>query len=341
MKELILASALTVTAGLQTAQAAGLDVFDMHMPHHGQSTSAAIWYPSAETDDATVFADNIVFKGVDGVRGATISDGPHPVIILSHGFGGGVQSMAWMAQGLADRGAIVVTVAHINTTWAAFDVPKGVRHWTRVQDMSTALDYVLSDSKFADHIDPRRIMAAGFSYGGWSALSMGGATSNHAGVVAACERFGEAMSYCPQLLSDDVNLAGIDPNIWNKSYKDARVTHVAAVDPGFVWGHDATSVVDLVDHVAMIGLGDQDSRLIATDFETSGLQGLLPNADVDWVVPAVHFTAMPECKWIGPAFLWATRDDPVCTDPNGAERAHVHQRIIGFVADQIGLVENS
>lgn len=43
-------------------------------------------------------------------------------------------------------------------------------HWTRVADLSLALDMILADPELVDRIDPDRIMAAGFSFGGWTAL---------------------------------------------------------------------------------------------------------------------------------------------------------------------------
>lgn len=78
------------------------------------------------------------------------------------------------------------------------------------------------------------------------------------------------------LFSDRVNLPDLDPDIWNASYADVRITHVAAIDPGF------------------------------------------------------HFTAR--------AFLTADNDDPVCTDPDGTDRAAVHLAIIDIIAKDSGLI---
>ena len=97
-----------------------------------------------------------------------------------------------------------------------------------------ALDVLLDDPAFADHIDASRIMAAGFSYGGWTALSMGGMTGNHAEVVETCTANVDEMEACDMLLSEGVNMQGIDPDVWNASNLDARVTHVTSIDPGFV-----------------------------------------------------------------------------------------------------------
>lgn len=139
------------------------------------------------------------------------------------------------------------------------------------------------------------------------------------------------------LLSDDVNLQGIDPALWNASYADARISHVTAIDPGFVWGLDAANAADIGRNVLMIGFGSPADRMLATDFDKSGLAGLLPDAQIAQFDPGFHFTAMPECKPAGADILIAENDDPVCTDPAGTDRAGVHAAIIDAMAVELGL----
>ena len=197
----------------------------------------------------------------------------------------------------------------------------GVKHWTRAQDISQALDTVLADPDLSDHIDKTRIMAAGFSYGGWTALSLGGIRGNHAGIVEACRTHGAALVYCDRFLSDEIDLPGIDPAPWNASYRDSRITHVAAIDPGFVWGLTEGETADPADNMLIIGLGAGEDRMLATDFDQSSFTTLVPRARIEHLAPAIHFTAMPLCKPAGAAILREENDDPVCTDPAGTDRA--------------------
>lgn len=328
---------LAATVTTANAQSAGLRLFDIDMPHHGQEALAALWYPADSDGTETVFAGNPVFQGVAARENATVAEGTYPVFLLSHGMGGGIESTAWLASALAERGAVVIAVNHINTTWRAFDMSEGIAHWTRAQDLTQALDTVFADPALEGHLDPDRIMAAGFSYGGWSALSLGGARGNHDGAVSACEEHAGEMELCDMLMSPKVDMPGVDPALWNADYSDPRVTHVAALDPGFVWGPVAEDLDGLVGEVLLIGLGDADTRLDATDFDRSGFAGFLPDAKVERIVPAVHFTGMPLCTNEGAAILESEADDPVCTDPEGTDRAAAHDRIVGLLADQIGL----
>lgn len=214
---------------------------------------------------------------------------------------------------------------------------RGVRHWTRAADLSRALDVLMEDPDLGAHLDMTRVMAAGFSFGGWTALSLGGVTGNLDGIVAACTAQIETMEACDVLLSDRVGMQKQDPGLWNASYADPRVTSVVAIDPGFVWGLEAADVANIVPQAVLIGLGDGDTQMSATDFTQSGLSALLPGARLLQLAPAFHFTAMPLCQPEGAAILEAEQDDPVCTDPPGTDRETVHAEIIDALAEALGL----
>lgn len=327
----------SLTASIAFANPAGYTPFGVEAPHHNRGMIGAIWYPSAGDGRAFKFADSAVFHGVTVVEEATILDGSHPVVVLSHGMGGNIRSLTWLATDLAEKGAVVVAVNHLNSTWGDFDMALGLQHWTRVQDLSLALDTLLDDPKFAGHLDETRVMAAGFSYGGWTALSMGGLLGDHAGYVEHCENYGAASSHCDGLMKADVQLSEVDDAMWNASYADPRITHVTAIDPGLIWGLDGADTGELIGNVRLIGLGDGEDRLLATDFDTSGFAALLPNAQIDNIVPAMHFTGLPLCKPMAEAILVEEQDDPVCTDPEGTNREVVHAIIVDRILSDLGL----
>ncbi|MEO0829589.1 MAG: hypothetical protein AAFY03_03930 [Pseudomonadota bacterium] len=335
MRTIALAS--FVAASTAAADPSGLQLSKIDMPHHQSETSMAVWYPNGGGGETTTFGENPVFEGVPAAIGARIRGGTYPVVLFSHGMGGTMYAQAWLGAGLAERGAIVVSVNHPNTTWGNFDMSEGVKHWTRAADLSVALDALIENPAFAEQIDRSRIMAAGFSYGGWTALSMGGATGNHKGTVDACLAHEETMEACDMLLSEKVNIQGLDPSDWNASYSDDRITHVASIDPGFVWGLAPSDTAGLVPNVLMIGFGGEADRMLATNFDASGLSGLIDGATFKIFDPAFHFTAMPVCKPAGEAILKEEKDDPVCTDPEGTDRSMVHAAIVEAIAEELGL----
>ncbi len=319
------------------ADPAGYRTLSMPAPHHGRMLEGAIWYPTDLAGSQVVVAGNAVFQGVTVSENAPMAEGQHPLVMLSHGLGGHVRSLAWLAAGLAERGAIVIAVNHPNSTWGDFDLQAMLEHWTRVQDLALVLDETLADPDFTRHVDPERIMAAGFSYGGWTALSMGGLRGNLDGFATYCQEYRARSTVCQDLARAGIDVAALPVEAWAASYADDRITQVAAIDPALTWKLDAGHVTDLVGKVTLVGLGQGDDRFAGTDFDASGFAGLLPDADILRLAPARHFSALSLCKPGAEAILEAEGDDPVCTDPDGTDRAVVHAAIIDRLAADLNL----
>lgn len=336
MRHVLYAIVLSCAASAVAAGNVGLRLLDVEMPHHAGTAGVSIWYPNGGGGEPLLFGDNPVFYGVDAAIDARVPQGSYPVVLFSHGMGGTVRAQAWLGAALAQRGAIVISVTHANSTWGDFDMSEGAKHWTRVADMSAALDAVIVDPEFADHVDMTRVMASGFSFGGWTALSMGGLSGNHGGLVEACRTYAN-MNACDILLSEDVRIQDIDSQVWNADYSDPRITQVAAIDPGFVWGLEPEDTERLVSNVLMIAMGGEGDRMQAVDFDASGLSALLPSAKIERYEPAFHFTAMPLCKPAAEEILLEEDDDAVCTDPPGANREAVHAAIVDAIARSLGI----
>jgi predicted dienelactone hydrolase len=338
MKLTTLTAALMISSTAANADGAGLRHYEFDAPHHGRTVTATLWYPSQSGGELTMTAENAVFYGTEARLDGDLDQGGRlPLVLMSHGLGGNWRSSAWLTAGLAETGAIVISLDHPNSTSFDFNMREGLNHWTRAQDLTQALDLIMADQEFADRIDTSRIMAAGFSYGGWTALSLGGLKGNLKGEIAECELQGEASSHCADLARAGIGFGNLDEALWNASYRDARITHVAAIDPALHHGMDDSHTANLIENILMIGLGDGEDRLVATNFDASGFAALLPQANIERIVPAYHFAMLPECKPAGPAILKEENDDPVCTDPEGANRADIHAQIFDMIRAELGL----
>lgn len=259
------------------AASAGVRPLSFTAAHQDSDIQGHVWFP-AEGGTGTDFAANPVFRGVPTRTGATIAAVRHPVVLLSHGPGGLSRSLSWLAAGFAERGAIVVGVDHPGSTVGDLDFVRGMRHWTRAQDPSAALDAVAADPSTAAHIDPDRVFAAGFSYGGWTALSLGGLRGNRDGFVAGCAARIREDRHCQDLARAGVDIATYDADAWNRSWRDERVKAVVAIEPGLTFGVTPADVTDLIGDVLLIGLGAGPDRLAATDVGAagSGFAGMVP-----------------------------------------------------------------
>jgi predicted dienelactone hydrolase len=339
MKYLFLALALLIPVNCAFADdVPGMTTLSIPAAHHGRDLKMSVTYP-AEGGAETLIGDNPVFYGTPVRADAKPLPGKHPLILLSHGWGGNFTRMGWLSAGLAVKGAVVVAVNHPNSTTGDIQYQSALNHWTRVQDLTTALDYVLKDPTLSATIDSTRIYALGYSYGGWSALSMAGLKGRREGFSQYCKVAGEGSEFCRELKKAGVDISAIDGVKYEASYKDKRISSVAAIDPGLTWGLTADDVTGLDLPVLLIGLGQGKDRLQATDTSLTGsnFESLLPAARVEHIAPAIHFTALGLCKPAGAALLAEEKDEPVCTDPAGTDRKAVLHKIIELMAQHFKL----
>ncbi len=327
-----------------SAHPVGLKTAQVHAPHHGRDMNVSLFYPAAPTDLVTTrVAENAVFFGHDVYSDAAVRQTCSPIILMSHGLGGLTRSLTWLATGLAERGAVVIGVDHPNSSFGDFDMRAGLDHWTRAQDLQVALDAMLVHPDFhaAYHrctTEPR-VYATGFSYGGWTALSLGGLRGDATAYAQYCARTNGGSSHCNDLAHAKVDLGDVDPQKWQASYRDTRIQAVAAIDPGLTYDISQEQADGLVIPSLLITLGDETQRLSATDISPNGsnLIEKLGNVQTLTISPASHFTALPRCKPIGATLLKEDNDDPVCTDPKGTDRAAVHSKIVKAIADHFEL----
>lgn len=339
MKYLLVAFAWLIASNTAaTADIVGLITSSIAVPHHDRAMDMSIMYP-AEGGTETVLGENPVFFGTPVSEHAKPLPGKYPVILLSHGWGGNYIRMSWLSAGLAAKGAIVVAVNHPNSTTGDLNYQSALEHWTRAQDLTAALDHVMADPTFSAILDPTRVYAAGYSYGGWTALSIAGLKGRRAGFEQYCNAAGDGSDFCRELKAEGVEITAIDSAKYEASYKDKRIVSVAAIDPGLTWGLTISDVAELDVPVLLIGLGQGKDRLQATDTSAAGsnFESLPTAVTVEHIVPAMHFTALGICKPAGEAILIEEKDDPVCTDPPSTDRKAVLGKIIELLAKHFDL----
>ena len=268
-----------------------------------------------------------------------MAEGRFPVVLASHGLGGNIGALSWLTAGLAEAGALVISVNHPNSTTRDFNLQEGLKHWTRTQDLRVALDWLAARPDLAARADFSRVYAVGFSAGGWTALALGGLRADLQGYAAHCETAPPSPWQCADLARRGADLSAYSTGDWDAVRKDDRIRAVAAIDPALTYGLGRAHARDLVERVLLIGLGSAESRLPATDFSAtgSGFAAIVPGAEIETMAPAAHFSALLPCKPKGPAILAAEGDDPVCDDPPGTDRAALHKRIVARITVFLGL----
>lgn len=337
MKRLALLSilALSHVAPAAADMLPGYDRFDLMADHRARPVVASIWYPAANPTYRAPVGDGPIFDPTFAFVGPAVAEGEHPLVLLSHGSGGNSDSLGWLTSGLVARGAIVLAVNHPGSTSGDSSPRRSVDLEARANDLSAALDMLLSDPAFAPFIDQDQIGAIGFSLGGTTALGLAGVRFDGSVQDANCTTGPDAAD-CVFFRLGGVRFA--DHPGYAADTRDPRITKAVVVDPGFGGSVVPDSLEDALAGMTLINLGDTD-RLAAADVGPDGnnLANRLLDATYIEIAPAKHFTFLGTCKPRAAELLQEEGDDPICTDPEGADRAAVHGQLIDAIATGLGL----
>jgi predicted dienelactone hydrolase len=310
----------------------GYEHFDISSAYRARPIAASVWYPAAASTYRGLVGDSAIFVGTSVYTGAMPAKGRYPLLLLSHGSGGNMDNISWLSSALAQRGMLVLAVNHPGSMSGDSSPRQSLRLDERASDLTTALDYLLADSTFSPLIDPARISAAGFSLGGATVLGMAGARFDRSQYYDYCTRLGKQAQDCTFLAKGGVDLAQLPVGFAADLY-DSRISKIVAIDPSGTYAINKESAAAIKQPMLLINLGDKD-RWKTADVGPNGsnLLGSLPRARYAVVAPASHFTFLAQCKPAAKRLLEEERDDPICDDPKGVDRASVHAEIIELMA---------
>jgi predicted dienelactone hydrolase len=162
-----------VGAALAQVDLPGFDRLAVSAAHRPGLVAGSIWYPADQATYKTQVGRNAVFTGATAYLAPGIAKGRHPLVVLSHGLGGNIDGLGWLAGALAQNGAMVLGVNHPGSTGGDSSPRRSIRMWERAWDVSAALDTVLAEPNFAPHIDPERIYSIGFFHGRCDGVATG------------------------------------------------------------------------------------------------------------------------------------------------------------------------
>lgn len=177
-----------------------------------------VWYPTDVTDgDASTysFAPGIEYDSDVALDGPPVSsEGPFPLVVYSHGSGGLRYVASYFTETLASHGFVVVAPDHAgNTTLDQFlgtSDPMETIARNRPLDVSVVISAVVDGAVLGDiseAVDPEEIAVTGHSFGGFTALAVGGGF----GDISADPRVSAVVAMAPAAgLLSDADLAAVD-----------------------------------------------------------------------------------------------------------------------------------
>ena len=303
---------------------------------HGNPTlRILIWYPAAGAEHEVDFGPpgHPVF-----ITGSVAADVPfadaarHPLILLSHGFGGVARQLTWLGAPLARHGYVVVAVDHPGTNGRDGVTAEGAyAPWERVGDLTASLDLVLADPQLAPHIDAARIGAAGFSLGGFTTALLVGARTDFPHLTLFCNsprrdaicnpqlEFPTDLSQQPAILarSDMRDIVARRES----DFRDPRIKAAFLIAPALGQALNQASLPHISVPVEIM-LGDADP---VAPPKTNGefLARMIPGTRLKLLPGVGHYDFLSDC---GPAS--ATAAHSYCTDGAGTNRTATHANTV-------------
>ncbi|MGY2374281.1 alpha/beta hydrolase family protein [Pseudomonas sp. SDO524_S393] len=303
-------------------------------PQNVRPLELSVWYPAATSAVPELIGDTVVFVGAPAVPNAPPASGAHPLVVLSHGYGGNWGNQVWLASALAHQGYIVAAVNHPGTTSRDRSPQAAAQLWQRPKDLSRAIDAVLAASKRFGEVDRHRVALAGHSLGGWTVLESAGARFDPDLFAKDCSAH-STLSGCR--VYQQMNPAGTPAGKAKLAadLRDPRVTAVVSLDLGLSRGMTDASLAAIAVPVLVIAAGAPSEDLPAA-LESADLARRLPKASTQYVEisDASHFSFMAVCKPGAVALIEESSpgDGMICADGESARpRAVIQQQTIALI----------
>ncbi|UOQ45814.1 alpha/beta hydrolase [Halobacillus salinarum] len=237
---------------------------------------------------------------------APVSEGEHPLAIISHGTGGTPYVYRTLARYLARCGFVVGLPEHPFNNLTDNSLEGTVENLeNRPKQLSAAIDWFMNSEEFASHVRQKDAAIIGHSMGAYTALAAAG---------------GRPVSL-PRESSD-----GNSCNV--KVEPDSRIGRLVLLAPASVWFKEKGALDEVTVPVLMLtGEKDEITTSFHSDIILNGLSG--PNQMQHRMIEnGGHFSFLspfPE-KLVRPDF-------PPSQDPPGFDRASFHQQLNKEIAE--------
>ncbi|MFE0019316.1 alpha/beta hydrolase family protein [Mesorhizobium sp. NPDC059054] len=258
-----------------------------------RTLDVAVWYPSNAAGTPTRQGEDDSFILQPALPDAAIAPGRHPLVVLSHGYGGNWTNQDWLAADLVRQGYVVAAVNHPGTTSSNMDPAIGGRLWERPRDVSALLDRLTSDPAWS--IDANRIAAIGHSLGGWTVTELAGGRFDPDAFEKDCRDHAELVS-CRGYVELGAGKDDASRTAMRQSFEDPRIKAGVTLDAAATRGFDPRSLAGVKIPMLVIAAGTPGGDLPAA-LESHRMADLLPAATTRYVEigDAVHYSFLPVC----------------------------------------------
>ncbi|WP_418316159.1 alpha/beta hydrolase family protein [Piscinibacter sakaiensis] len=290
----------------------------------GRPMTTGIWYPTESTPLPTTL---LSFNLISVAKDAAVSGARRPLILISHGNGGGPGSHVDLALALAQKGFIVAAPMHAGDNFADQSAAGSVR-WLpdRVRQIRSVLDYMQQQWPSRAQIDERRVGIFGFSAGAFTALASIGGEPDLSLLASHCLTTPE---FVCQLLKD-ARSPLLDPAavpVASEFAADGRIKAAVLVAPGLGFSFPASGLTAIGGPV-QVWTGSADTNVPTTTNARPISEALGGRAELREVAGASHFSFLAPCRLFGPPVF--------CRDADGFDRERAHLQMNDAIAEFFG-----
>jgi predicted dienelactone hydrolase len=323
---------ILITTTANAAGAIGFREIELPDPVGDRSLHIAMWYPTRDDAPTTPNGENRVFYGVPSTGNAEPIAEPHPLVLLSHGYGGSWRNLGWLAGELVRQGYVVAAPDHPGTTTFNRSAGEAAKLWERPHDLSRVIDALTADDALAGRIQQDRIAAIGHSLGGWTVAALAGARFDIDRFIADCKAHASPRA-CG--LSAELGIVPSNKGKLDTDLADPRIGAIVSLDLGLARGFTPESLKAIRVPTLVIGAG-VDIGGMPAKLESGYLAANLPAATSSYVEisDAIHFSFMQLCK--AGAIALIEEDTPgdgiVCKDGGTRGRDVIHRQVADLIS---------
>ena len=325
-------------AAAQAADSVGFREITLPSGETGRTLHVSLWYPTDDGGPLTLVGENPAFLGLSVAKDAKPKSGFHPLVVMSHGYGGSWRNQSWLAGELVRHGFVVAAPDHPGTTNFDKRPSEAKRLWERPRDLSRVIDALTTNSDLAGGIATNRIAAVGHSLGGWTVLELAGGRFEADRLAEDCKTHSDLAS-CTVFTEIGTGRDASSRAALADDLKDDSISAVVSLDLGLARGFAPASLAAIRIPLLVFAAGT-DTVDLPAKLESGYLMDSLPAATSRYVeiADATHFSFMQLCKPGAIALIEEETpgDGIVCEDGGERDRAAIHRQvadaIIAFLA---------
>lgn len=222
----------------------------------GKPFAIGLWYPTdARAWPTTLIGASLMKVAKDGA----IAGKGLPLVVISHGNGGGMTSHADLALALAANGYVVAAPMHGGDNFMDQSGAGSAAFFNlRSQQVLASIEHVLTSWRGSGHVDGQRVGAFGLSMGGFSVLTAIGARPDLRLIATHCAKAREFA--CDVLRHFKSPYANAQPRAGDPFVADARIKAAVLAAPGLGFTMPG-SALDGVRVPIQLWVGDQDDKV--------------------------------------------------------------------------------